>query len=234
MAQYGRGVQRTPTAAEATWRIQTGMSQNYRGDPSNIYNYGVPDLPDNLNTSFWICGLPANITHRESLAGIRRCGRVWALHINNQEVGITRSSAGAKLVFFSALGANHFANRYMTNQTLYFRGMRTHIAHNRDKIPEQQGLPDRSRCLRIRGPINIAHPQRILNFFQGKFEYELDNVMLHYLDNVNQHIDVEIRFGSYRAQAAMAYKVLTTRAPFVNVPNFQVHFAPDPCAVFLG
>ncbi|KAM7213721.1 hypothetical protein V8F06_010920 [Rhypophila decipiens] len=201
MAQYGRGIMRQLTQQELVLRARTGMSANYRGDPSNMRNYGL-------------------------LAGIQHCGRVWALHINNSEAGRTRTFAGAKLVFFSVLGAQRFARNYMHQGQLRFRGKVAWIRYNRDPIPEPQGWRNCSRCLRIRGPNRLADPGFIFNFFEGKFEYELADVIGHARNSV--YTDFEIQFGSYRAQAAMAYKLLKEDPVFTNDDNFQVNFAPDP------
>lgn len=202
-------------------RIRSGMSDNYRGDPGNIWSHSVSELPDHLNTAFWICHLPPDVTHHELLGAITGCGRIFCVHINNEEVGIKYDHAGAKLLFFDVVGATNFANHYMENQTLYVRGQRAKVRRNRNKIPQRPGLPPwLSRCLRIKGPKSIVNIECLFGYFDPLFEWETDDFITLYEDT--RTAVVEFRFGSYQSQASMAYKILTSEDVFRCTPGFEV------------
>lgn len=225
MALYGAGVQRERTEWETIMAMVTDMSDNYLGDPGNPYNYSVPDLPDHLNTAFWITGFPPNVTVAEILGAIHGCGRIYAIHIN-RERAYELGHAACKLVFFDVLGSTTFYNTYATNQTLTVRGRRARIVRNRHKVPEQLGLPhSHSRCIRVTGPRHVVNMPFLIRFFHQFFKYQLDRVFNWFLDDISS---IELRFGSYRAQAIVATIIIRNSWIF-RANGVMVEYTEDPC-----
>ncbi|KAM7213719.1 hypothetical protein V8F06_010918, partial [Rhypophila decipiens] len=193
----------------------TGMSNNYRGDPANLFNHSANGLSDEDNCSFWITQMYADVQVNEILREIRGIGRVYALHINRQEAYLR--GAAAKLVFFTKAAARRFFNAYMVGQNLVVRGKRAHIAHNRVKVPEQTGLPGHyTRCLRIIGPYSLLRYEFLGNYLEQRLQFEIDTVNYRMLETTlgpngkpRVIVALEIRFSSYRGQAALVYQVLT-------------------------
>ncbi|KAM7184795.1 hypothetical protein V8F33_012794 [Rhypophila sp. PSN 637] len=227
MVLYGEGFQREPTAFERLMQLATNMSPNYHGDPGNIYNYSNVDLPDAENCSFWMERLPPDVTLTEILANIRHCGRIYAIHVNREQVP-RFGHAGRKLAFFDRASAHRFWVQYVLHQGFFIRGYQAYIRRNRNKVAEQFGLQNTfSRCLVIAGPQNIVNTQYLFNLWKQKFIWDIDTVIHHPSPYFGK---LEIRFGSYRAQASIAFKILTTCKVFLDA-DVWVEYARDPCDV---
>lgn len=210
-------------------RAYTGMAKNYRGDPGNIFHHSFHWLPDEQNCSFWIVFLPSNVTENQLPGAIRNCGNIYAAHINKEEAGTCWHHAAAKVVFLTQEGATNFSEQYMADQSLIVGGKRARITRNRTKTPEQTGLDeDVSRCVRVRGTPNIVNARYLMWCFEQCFHFEIDEIITH---SSSEYLrDIEIRFGSFRAQAQFAVKVLTTEKPFIDTPNLFVAWELDPCS----
>lgn len=234
LALYGPGAHREATNFEDTMRLMTDMSPNYRGDPSNSYNHSQTFLPDHLNCSFWITGLPKDITPKEIFDQIRGCGKIYALHINNKEAMAGRKrTAAAKLIFFDADGASKFYDKTILPRELQgtgggflVRGHRAFVVRNRIKAGPQMGLhPSCSRVLTITGPPHLVNYEWLVQRFNATFKFELEDVIDHSL-NESRTI-LEVRFAAWRAQAAVASKMIKRDRRFRRV---WVKFSLDPCA----
>ncbi|KAM7195542.1 hypothetical protein V8F20_007438 [Naviculisporaceae sp. PSN 640] len=227
MATFGPGVQRAPTLEEQKMAVATNMSKNYRGDPGNKRNYSDNELADDQNTSFHIDHLPANVTEKEILGVIFDCGRIYSIHISIERVH-DLGDAACKLVFMTVRGARRFRFFYQLHQLLYVRGQRARIVDNRNRVPEQVGLPPPiSRCLEATGPAEIINMAYLTAYFDPLFRYQIDSVIMR-SHPTSAIACLEIRFGSYRAQAAMAHIILTRHEPFRSA-GVTVRYARDPC-----
>ncbi|KAM7184793.1 hypothetical protein V8F33_012792, partial [Rhypophila sp. PSN 637] len=210
-------------------REASGMSPNYQGDPNNLHNHSANHLDDSHNCSFWLENLPPNVTVHEILGSITDVGRVYALHINRGMVGTKYSHAGAKLVFFDCASAQLFFFNYgrFLGQFIV-RGIPITVKRNRIKSPEQRGLPhSHTRCLLVDGPTELVNPGALLTFLRGKLEFELERVVIHRVHPAGR---VEIRFSSYRGQAALAAKALSMSHKHTQASGFNLTFTQDPCA----
>ncbi|KAM7195543.1 hypothetical protein V8F20_007439 [Naviculisporaceae sp. PSN 640] len=227
MARYGRGHQRPATKGDQFLAKVTGMSPNYRGDIRNVNNHSAIWLPNHLNTAFWIEDLPPDVVPFEILDGIHNCGRVYAVHITTErihEIGY----AAAKIVFMDLEGARRFYHRYVRQQRLVVGGVRAFVVRNRIKVAEQKGLARYfSRCLLINGIWTIVNLDFLAAYFDPLIKYQIDCTVQHFNPNPGM-ATLEIRFASFRAQAQMAYKILT-EDPFFVDNGVTVAFARDPC-----
>ncbi|KAM7195545.1 hypothetical protein V8F20_007441 [Naviculisporaceae sp. PSN 640] len=210
------------------------MSPNYRGDPATIANYNQIDLPDRLNCSFWISKLPVDVTLREILEPIRGCGRVYAIHINQGEAHRV-GHAACKLVFMDVEGATNFYVAFVVPQALVVREQKAFICRNRNKVAEQLELKTKpnSRCLEATGPEELVNTKFLFDYFDRKFVYEIDEVVNQTIPQAgrkrkNRNATLEIRFGSYRAQAVFAFKILRESPVFKNA-GVKVKYVKDPC-----
>ncbi|KAM7213720.1 hypothetical protein V8F06_010919, partial [Rhypophila decipiens] len=210
-------------------REASGMSPNYQGDPRNLHNHSANHLDDSQNCSFWLEKLPCNVTVHEILRAIADFGRVYALHINRGMIGSKYDHAGAKLVFFDCASAQRFFVKHdILLGSFVVRGAVITVKRNRIKTPEQSGLSHcRTRCLLVDGPTDLVNPGALLTFLRGKLEFELDRVVIHRIHPAGR---IEIRFSSYRGQAASAFKALCMSQKHTHSSGFKVTFTQDPCA----
>ncbi|KAK0672493.1 hypothetical protein QBC41DRAFT_216817 [Cercophora samala] len=84
-----------------------GFSPNYKGNPDLDRNRSAT-IPENMNCSLFLVGLPANLTTHELLAGVRNVGRVYATHINPPEPEKGHEQSAAKIVFFERSAAGMY------------------------------------------------------------------------------------------------------------------------------
>ncbi|KAM7184796.1 hypothetical protein V8F33_012795 [Rhypophila sp. PSN 637] len=110
MVLYGQGFQRTPTESERRLGMLTGMSPNYKGDPDNLFNYNNIFIEDHENCSFWLTNHPPDVTVRDVLSTVNECGRVYALHINREEIREQRGLLHYKTRCLRISGPRHLGN----------------------------------------------------------------------------------------------------------------------------
>ncbi|KAM7184790.1 hypothetical protein V8F33_012789, partial [Rhypophila sp. PSN 637] len=227
LAINGPGWQREMTEEERSLARQTDMSPNYKGDPAIFKHYSVPELPEEENCAFWLSRFPKDVRVNEITEAIRDCGRIWALHINREGIP-EHGQAGAKLVFFTRRGAARFWSRYKVNGPFVVRGHWILVVRNRFKTPENMDTPAvRTRCIRVHGPPHLVNSDRLLAFFTGKLEWELDEIINHPSDDVFAVVD--IRFAAYRGQAHLAVKALLSHERYTREVTFGVMYRPNPC-----
>lgn len=91
-----------------------GFSPNYKGNPDLDRNRSAT-IPEDMNCSLFLVGLPADVTTHELLAGVRNVGRVYATHINPPEPEKGHEQSAAKIVFFerSAAGTCSFPSPFL-------------------------------------------------------------------------------------------------------------------------
>ncbi|KAM7195539.1 hypothetical protein V8F20_007435 [Naviculisporaceae sp. PSN 640] len=221
------------TEKEKELAESTGMSKNYKGDPSAMRNFSVIWLPDELNTSFWILFLPPDVTHKEIFALIRNCGRVDVLHLNRERVE-EFGKAAAKLVMMTTQGARNIWTLYgpgPNSRRITIRGFTAEVRRNRTRVPQH---PDAacpvSRCLKATGPRLFVEETCLLNWLRRSTSiyFDLDEVVKH--PNVDEDTtSLTIRFARYTGQADRVFEAFTTSF-FTRWPSFQVSFDHDPCA----
>jgi len=227
LVKYGPGFHRPPTDRELAMRKRTGMSDNYHGDPGNPLNHSVVGLPKEENCSFYLTGLPPNVTAADITCSVRNIGRVYAVHIENKEVAV-RGTAAAKLVFFDAASARRFYAA--TRQRFHLKsGGSATVIYNRNTVATQSGLgPEDSRVLLITGPRPIVNVDFLREFFRSKISFDTEIVVPH-----STHPEVGIlewRFCSYRAQAKSAFKAIREEPAFENT-WVHVAYDRDPCDI---
>ncbi|KAK4211881.1 hypothetical protein QBC37DRAFT_289278 [Rhypophila decipiens] len=230
MALYGPGFQRPPTEDEKKLGIVTAMSPNYMGNPGNMLNYSDSLIANEDNCSFWLTGLPPDVTVHELLSSIRDCGRIFAMHINREaiNVGNYHMGAGAKLVFMTKAGATNFYNRYVRTRSMCIRGWVPRICRNRIKVREQSGVANyKSRCLRITGPADVVNPAFLIPWLEERLVFQVDEIIMH-PSYCNTSV-MEIRFSSFRSQANFAFMAMIRSQEFRELPNFFVRWVRDPC-----
>ncbi|KAM7184787.1 hypothetical protein V8F33_012786 [Rhypophila sp. PSN 637] len=227
LALYGPNCHREPTVAEEQLRRYSGMSANYKGDPSNIHNHSAVGLPDHKNCSFWMNGLPADVSVAEILGAIKDCGRVWALHINREEARTKYTHAGAKLVFFTEADATRFYVRHVMGPFVV-RNRLIRVVRNRIKVQEQtQKEKYETRCLRVSGPAHLVNKNILLWYLGAQIIFETEDIIVHRKHPVGC---VELRFAAYRGQAYPARKALLQWDEFVQAGG-KVIYVRDPCDV---
>lgn len=90
------------TEEEKEARKARGFSENYMGDYTNEKNKSQ-DIPDELNCSLYITGLPLDVTVRDIFDDIRNIGKVYSLHISPSREG--HSNRAAAIIFFTRIAA---------------------------------------------------------------------------------------------------------------------------------
>ncbi|EJT75756.1 hypothetical protein GGTG_05686 [Gaeumannomyces tritici R3-111a-1] len=144
-------VSSTPVAIT---RIMAGFSPNYRGN-INIDRNRSAAIPEHENCSLFILGLPADLTTRQLLAGIRNIGRVYATHINRPEPSRGHMTCAAKVIFFDREPAARFhAACSPENGGFVVGGMRTRVLWNRIRTAAQPAGPPAASAL---GPWPYDH-----------------------------------------------------------------------------
>lgn len=186
------------------------------------------DPPDDDNCSFWLTRLPVTTTPADITSSIRNIGRIFAVHVNNEEAPAHREGAGAKLVFFDADAARRFYDSTREGFTLA-SGHQARVTRNRIRMPSQTGLvAGESRVLLITGPRHLINYESLLQFFRSKFTFDLEAVISH---TTHPAVGIlEWRFCSYRAQAKSAYQAIVQEPVFQNT-WVHVRYDTDPCDV---
>lgn len=210
---------------EIAFRIDHGISLNYHGNHVNPRNISA-NIPDHENCAVWITNLPATCTVRDLLQALmhHRPGRVWASHINPPEEGRHRHAA-AKIVFYHPSEARHFLDLTM-QPGIVIQGRRMCAIYNKQRVAAQRYTYPTSRALEIRGDKTIVDETFLRSLFEQHFRFDEEAVEV--LADLPDVRVMEWRFGSMRAQAGAAYKLLERMYPCV-----QIRFATDPCAQYM-
>ncbi|KAK2054396.1 hypothetical protein LY76DRAFT_686655 [Colletotrichum caudatum] len=210
-------------------KARLGISPNYAGDATILRNRSA-SIPDSQNVAFWITNLPPNVTHSQLLGQIHGMGRVWACVISPPTGD--HVTAAAKLVFFELAAAQKFY-AYCSNprRRLIVGGHVAHVCLNRTKKAEEDVGGNRSRVVIIMGDPSFVNPSTLLQWFRNHFEYEIDEIITHALNEEMGHI--EIRFGSWRSQAESCRQAIKTVYPpgGAQSPVWVFRYGTDPCSI---
>lgn len=210
---------------EVAFRIDNGISLNYHGDQVNPRNMSA-NIPDKENCAVWITNLPATCTIRDLLRALMhyRPGRVWASHINPPEEGRHRHAA-AKIIFYHPNEARRLLDLCIS-PGIVIENRRMCAIYNKQRVAAQEYAFPTSRALEIKGAKKIVNETFLRSLFEQHFRFEDEAVeVLAEFDDVRV---IEWRFGSMRAQAGAAYKLLERMYPCVDI-----RYATDPCAQYM-
>ncbi|KAK3294488.1 uncharacterized protein B0H64DRAFT_463409 [Chaetomium fimeti] len=212
---------------------EAGVSGNYRGDINNPRNLSA-NIAEEQNCSFWLRRLPADTTVTTLLAAVRGIGRVYCTVIAPASRAHGWHTAAAKLVFFDQAAARRFWALYGRRAVgpqavpLVVGGQHVLVERNRTRVAETTLPRDTSRVVRVTGPAAVVNVGALLAEFQANFVFEMDEVAIGTEDRVTAvglqtFVVVEFRFGSFRCQAQIAYRLLQGRR------GLEVRYGRDPC-----
>ncbi|KAH9909578.1 hypothetical protein F4778DRAFT_788911 [Xylariomycetidae sp. FL2044] len=124
------------------------------------------DIADDENTSIFFQGLPQDTTYLALLRGIKRAGNIKHSHIMAPTPQHPTTCA-ATVVFFERAAAE---SAYASGQSggILVQGIRPRVAWNRVKQREENS-DERSRVLRIQGPVNMNSVETIENLWAQYF-----------------------------------------------------------------
>lgn len=210
----------------ATNPTTTAMSTTYRGDPRLRDNYSAA-IPPNHSTSLFIKDLPCDITVVQILERIRSTGKVYSLPIN-PPVPLHYGCA-AKIGFFTRKAAEKF---YSYSRGGFWVGghHRATVVWNRVLVAEHVGgrWDEASRVVIVRGNRELVSMAAVASIVHKSIRmYDLALVCETDYTLVDGGFEVEVHFGSFRAQAHSAYFVLN-RA--FHGKGVKISYGTDPCA----
>jgi hypothetical protein len=214
-----------PRAAPPEELYMMGCSVNYKGNPLDPRNQSA-NIPAEESCSFFVLGLPPDITYPVLLARIRNVGRVYATYINEPRLYRGNFTAAAKLVFFDLEAAQRFFGLY-EHRPFSVAGYEATVVRNRHRVPQSYLPRENSRAVFVWGPPNLVNEEYLMTFFGQVFSFNIDSIIT--VRETPEQRFLEIRFGSWRCQAAMAVNLLTW--PRTRLPGVSVAYATDPCDV---
>ncbi|KAK8035896.1 hypothetical protein PG991_001969 [Apiospora marii] len=185
------------------------FSDNYRGSRESRSNYSA-NVPDHLNCSAFIRGLPPSCTPNMLLAHIRGCGtKVFALHINAPDARNPVHCA-AKLVFFQRCGLEWLFDQIREGNFVITdengRRYPCNAVYNNIRSAPMDVQDPRSRVLIVTGPASIISLDSLDALFKRGFYYEADQAFTIYEDANWRKI--EFQFSSARCQSENGYQIL--------------------------
>lgn len=236
--------------SEIKHRLHNGISLNYRGQSHNVNNISR-DIPHSENAAVWLTNLPPTITVQELLGAVTShgpMGRIWSTHINPPkgtsltpyqqiqptDLPLSHRTSAAKIIFYQPFEAQRLlalANRraFILLDRCNGQHYVARATHNRQRTPAQPMPNETSRVLLIAGPKWFVSEEKLHELFSLYFVYQTEEVVVLKEDKgasgAKQRV-LEWRFGSMRAQAQAAYRLLTG-------PGFEdvvsVAWGRDPC-----
>ncbi|KAK1774416.1 hypothetical protein QBC45DRAFT_436833 [Copromyces sp. CBS 386.78] len=172
------------TEEEKEARKARGFSENYMGDYTNENNKSA-DIPDELNCSLYITGLPFDVTVRDIFDDIRDIGKAYSLHISPRREG--HSKCAAAIVFFTRLAAERFYRRFATrdNPAVRWGGavpnpgrilgrLPVNVVWNQVKVPPCTDRKHVTRVLQVEGPSDIVNEEFLLAYFRTKCRFDME------------------------------------------------------------
>ncbi|KAI1083574.1 hypothetical protein F5B20DRAFT_595542 [Whalleya microplaca] len=204
-------------------------TDNYRGNPCGE-NLSA-DIPDWENCRLWITKLPADCTHAMLLNSIRDVGRVWECVINPPRGNHTWSAS--KLSFFDREAVDRLRRQVQMGQFLV-NGVRPKVELNRIKLAANTHI-NGTRVLIIAGPSALVNVPVLTEFFEARFQYELEKVVT-ISERPNWRRQAWL-FASFRAQAETAAQSIFNRQTLSGIPedvqalwrHVTLAWGPDPC-----
>jgi hypothetical protein len=205
---------------------QTALSAAYRGDPRLVENYSAA-IPPDQSTSLFIKNLPADTTITKILAHIRATGKVFSLYLNLPTP--PHQGCAAKICFFTREAAAKFYHN--TRSGFLIDGHRATVVWNRVLVAEHVGerWDEASRVVIVRGPKGVVTTKSVADIVHREIRlYDLVMVCeTDYSELVDGFVEVEVHFGSFRAQAQSAHIVLN-RA--LRRKRVRISYGVDSCA----
>lgn len=211
---------------EIAFREENGISLNYLGNHENPRNISA-DIPNRENCAVWIMNLPATCTHTDLLQALmpHRPGRIWATHIN-PPVQPRHQGAAAKVVFYHPSEAKRLLS-LARDPGINVHEWPISAVYNKQRVAAQDCTKPTSRVLEIRGDKTLVNEDFLRSLFESHFVFEDEAVeVLAEVENIRV---IQWRFGSMRAQAGSAYRLLKRMYPCIDV-----RYAIDPCAQEMG
>ncbi|KAK3488041.1 uncharacterized protein B0T23DRAFT_364498 [Neurospora hispaniola] len=213
-------VERGPlTEEEKEARRALGFSENYMGDATNERNRSA-NIPDNLNCSLYITGLPIDITVRQIFDDIRNIGKVYSLHISPR--GDSHSRAAAAIVFFTRAAAERFYNRFSTrdNPAVRWGGtvarpgrilgrLPVNVVWNQVKAAPCTDREHVTRVIQVEGPSDIVNEEFLLSYFRTKCRFDLEKILV----LSEEYRDVHVCGGQPPANPAAPIPIAPAPAP---------------------
>ncbi|ROV95544.1 hypothetical protein VSDG_05308 [Cytospora chrysosperma] len=222
------------TKEEVEYRKALGISPNYRGEATNPQNISA-DIPDHENCSLWLTNLPPHCSYRDLLAAVARHqpGRIYATSISPPDAESDHTlpshrTSAAKMAFYRPEEATRLL-QLCSMGLLKVQGYRVRAVRNRVKVPANLGKDNTSRCLVIWGPRALVNEIQLTRLFNTYFSFDTEEVILRH-EGENFRC-LEWRFGSFRAQAESAQKMLNDKE---HKDFYTVEFARDPCERTFG
>ncbi|KAI1386498.1 uncharacterized protein F4822DRAFT_431370 [Hypoxylon trugodes] len=198
------------------WRSQrANQFENYEGDRNNPMNRDQ-DIPESETTSLFVYNLPADCSAKDLLKSIRGFGKIFFVHLNPPK-GMWPTVA-AKVVFWEHEGARGYLEASQKRQ-IPIAGRFVRAMWNRIRT-RGQPWKDCSRVIRIKGPSEVVSMEFLEPIFKTRFQYVLDEVISEF-DNEVDIIELEIRFSSYRAQAATAWQQIRELRAGLTTPEIN-------------
>ncbi|VBB73735.1 Putative protein of unknown function [Podospora comata] len=204
-----------------------GMSANYGGNPACEANWSA-DIDDHLNTSV-VTGLPSDIDTKGLLGCIRKMGRIWATVINYPDSTRCHTSAAAKITFFDVQSAQRFLASYGDESQAggwLVKGRMARVRPNRIRVAQKETPRENTRVIVISGPAHFLEYGNLERVFVSHgIEFQMEEVVAH-RHKVEGWATVELRFGSYRGQAAQVMMLVKRK---LRAFGIGARYGRDPC-----
>lgn len=217
----------TSLSLAGTVTSSTMVSHNYRGDTTLPENISAP-IPINRSTSLYIRGMGASVTFSDILAAIRNTGKVYSLFVNPPSE--SHPGSAAKICFFTRAAAERFYNATRDGFMAKGDNCLAEVVWNRVLVPEHTRKDWRNACrvVIVRGPKEIVNRVSILRIIQENIRiYDMDHMTERAYGPIKGFSQMEMQFGSFRAQGHSAFIVLNRALAGKAV---QVLYGADPCS----
>ncbi|KAK4130703.1 hypothetical protein BT67DRAFT_390279 [Trichocladium antarcticum] len=221
-----------PRPAQDVQRLAAvGSSLNYGGNPYLAANISA-DIPDAENCNFWITGMPPSASCGTLLAAVRDTGRVFCTVINPPDSARGHPTSAGKLCFFDLAAAQRFYGRFGPGGSPFMvGGYWARVHRNRQRVGPSTETRFCSRVLVVSGPARDVSVDELLRLFGSRIAFQMEGITVtgSRPEGAESTRTVEFYFGSYRAQAQLAYSMLRGR------PELRVTYGRDPCdAICVG
>lgn len=218
---------RTSLSLAGTDISSTVVSHNYRGDTTLPESISAP-IRVQRSISLYIRGMGASVTFSDILAAIRNTGKVYSLFVNPPSE--THHGSAAKICFFTRAAAEKLYNATRDGFLAKGDGCLAEVVWNRVLVPEHTRMDWRNACrvVLVRGPKRIVNHANILAIIDANIRmYDLDRVTERVFAPIRGFSQVEMQFGSFRAQGHSAF-IVHNRA--LAGKAVQVLYGADPCS----
>lgn len=192
----------------------------YRGDAfSWSYLKQIPNLPDHLNTSLWLKGLPPNIQPSQ-LFDMIHCGAVWSLDL--KPTTNEHATVAATLTFKTAYAASAFW-KHCRFQGLELDGYWISASYNKFGVPESASTE--SRVLQVEGPEHLMTPDGWEVQFKKACRFQIDR-WCYLACPFPGRVRMEFRFVRIDGQAQSCRQMIERELGYLGI---TVCYGVDPC-----